>query len=180
MKRYRIWLPIVMAFLVLAGTNGCKKRPHAGANGMGPDGDRIDVIGSEGGFGADDFPGRPDENGRNVAEGQSPFEPVYFEYDSSVIGDSERFKIEKVAEYLRNGSDVGIIVEGHTDERGSREYNVALGERRALAVRAYLIGLGLDGNRIQTKSFGEENPVAFGHDEASWALNRRGEFVLFY
>ena len=178
MKQYKIWLPIIMACLVLAATNGCTKKPSA-PKGLGPDGDRLGVIGSEDFYDGENLPGRPDENGRNIADGQSPFEPVYFEYDSSQIGESEHVKIDQVAEYLGKGQDVGIIVEGHTDERGSREYNVALGERRALAVRAYLIGLGIDGNRIQTKSYGEENPVAFGHDEASWSLNRRGEFILF-
>ena len=180
MKQYKLWLPVVMACLVLAGTSGCKKKTSA-AGGVGSDVDQLGVIGSDSGYGYDsNMPGRPDENGGTVADGQSPFEPVYFEYDSSQIGESEQFKLDQVAEYMRKGQDVGIIVEGHTDERGSREYNVALGERRALAARAYLIGLGIDGNRIQTKSYGEESPVAFGHDEASWALNRRGEFVLCY
>jgi peptidoglycan-associated lipoprotein len=73
-----------------------------------------------------------------------------------------------------------VVIEGHCDERGSREYNLALGERRALAVRAYLVGLGIDATRLQTKSYGEEQPVAMGHDESSWSRNRRAEFVLFY
>lgn len=180
MNQYKLWLPVIMACLVLACTNGCTKRPSSAKGSGGTDSDRLSVIGSDDFYSGDNLPGRPDEDGRSIADGQSPFEPVYFDYDSSQIGESERFKIDQVAEYMRKGQDVGIIVEGHTDERGSREYNVALGERRALAVRAYLIGLGIDGNRIQTKSYGEENPVAFGHDDASWALNRRGEFVLFY
>jgi peptidoglycan-associated lipoprotein len=70
-------------------------------------------------------------------------------------------------------------VEGNCDERGSNEYNLALGERRALAVRAYLVNLGIDAGRIQTKSLGEERPVALGHDESSWQQNRRAEFQLF-
>lgn len=179
MKQYKMWLSVIMASLVLVGANGCKKRPKAGAGLSGSDLDRIDVIESDM-YGADNLPGRPDEFGRNVSDEQSPFEPVYFGYDSSQVSESERFKLDQVADYLRKNQDVGIILEGHTDERGSREYNVALGERRALAIRAYLIGMGIDGNRIQTRSYGEENPVAFGHDEASWSLNRRGEFVLFY
>jgi len=118
---------------------------------------------------------RPDENARYAYL----YEPVYFAYDSSQIDASERSKIEGVAEGLRPKLNAGIIVEGHCDERGSREYNMALGERRALAVRSYLMGLGIDGSRIHTKSMGEECPAAFGHDEQTWGLNRRAEFVLF-
>ncbi len=114
------------------------------------------------------------EGGTEVA-GQ--FTPVYFDYDSAQINDSERSKIEAVADGIKRGSQ-SVIVEGNCDERGSGEYNLALGERRALAIRAYLIGLGIDGARVQTKSYGEERPVAMGHDESSWSQNRRGEFVL--
>ncbi|HNR95224.1 MAG TPA: OmpA family protein [Kiritimatiellia bacterium] len=105
-------------------------------------------------------------------------DPIYFAYDSSQIWASERTKIENVAESLRQNIKTGVIIEGHCDERGSREYNMALGERRALAVRSYLTGLGIDGSRIYTKSFGEESPDVSGHDEQSWGLNRRAEFVL--
>ena len=107
------------------------------------------------------------------------FAAVYFDYDSSQVNESERAKCEAVSEYLKSNAAVGVIVEGHCDERGSAEYNLALGERRALAVRAYLIGLGVDGARIQTKSMGEEKPVCLEHDESCWCKNRRGEFVLF-
>ena len=71
-----------------------------------------------------------------------------------------------------------MIVEGHCDERGSNEYNLALGERRALAVRAAMISAGIDGARVQTRSYGEERAVAFGHDESAWRLNRRAEFTF--
>jgi peptidoglycan-associated lipoprotein len=115
------------------------------------------------------------EGGTEVA-GQ--FTPVYFDYDSSQINESERSKIESVAQSLKGSSSEGVIIEGNCDERGSSEYNLALGERRALAVRAYLIGLGVDGARVQTKSYGEERPVGMGHDESAWSQNRRCEFVL--
>lgn len=107
------------------------------------------------------------------------FENVLFEYDRSRIGHEERGKIEAVAEYMARNPGVGVVVEGHCDERGSRDYNMALGERRALAVRAYLIGLGVDGSRIHTVSYGAERPLLFGHDEESWRMNRRAEFILF-
>jgi peptidoglycan-associated lipoprotein len=80
---------------------------------------------------------------------------------------------------MTRNQDVRLIAEGHCDERGSREYNLSLGEHRALAVRAYLVGLGVDGARIQTRSYGEEQPLDPGHDESAWRLNRRVEFALF-
>lgn len=105
---------------------------------------------------------------------------VLFDYDSAQIKDAERAKLDTVADYLKNkNTKAGVIVEGHTDERGSGEYNMALGERRALAARAYLVGLGVDGAAMQTKSMGEEQPVNPGHDETAWRVNRRDEFVFF-
>ncbi len=107
------------------------------------------------------------------------FDPVGFRYDSYQIDGSEVGKLNQVADYLRGATDVNLVVEGHCDERGSREYNMSLGEHRALAVRAYLIGLGVDSARIQTRSYGEEQPVDMGHNEAAWTRNRRGEFALY-
>ena len=107
------------------------------------------------------------------------FAPVMFPYDSNQIIASERSRIEQVAEHMRSNSRVSVVVEGHADERGSRDYNLALGERRALAVRAYLVGLGIEAGRIQTNSYGEEKPSSQGHDEGSWRLNRRAEFIFF-
>lgn len=110
---------------------------------------------------------------------EAKYDAVLFDYDSAQIGGGERSKIEAVADYVKGHSGVGVLLEGNCDERGSQEYNLALGERRALAVRAYLIGLGIDGADIQTKSYGEENPVHLGHDDAAWSANRRADFVLF-
>ena len=107
------------------------------------------------------------------------FDNVLFDYDSFQIKPAELAKIERVAAYLRDNATVRLVVEGHCDERGSAEYNVALGEHRALAIRASLIGMGIDGTRIQTRSFGEERPADPGHSEAAWSVNRRGEFALY-
>lgn len=107
------------------------------------------------------------------------FENVLFSYDGSNIMDADRAKIEAVAEYLRGNTSVGVILSGHCDERGSQEYNMGLGERRAQAVRAYLIGLGIDADAIQTKSYGKEMPLDPGHNEEAWRLNRRVEFTIY-
>jgi peptidoglycan-associated lipoprotein len=104
---------------------------------------------------------------------------VYFDFDQSVIKPSETSKIEAIAEAIKKGpAGNDLAIEGHCDERGTEEYNRALGERRALAVREYLIKLGIGSGRIRTISFGEDKPVDQGHNEDAWAKNRRGEFLL--
>lgn len=107
------------------------------------------------------------------------FESVGFRYDNYQIDMDEAVKIEAIADYLNDESDTRVVAEGHCDERGSREYNLALGEHRAQAVRAYLISLGVETERIQTRSFGEEQPRSTGHNESAWRANRRVEFALY-
>ncbi|MBI3986918.1 MAG: OmpA family protein [Lentisphaerae bacterium] len=106
------------------------------------------------------------------------FEAALFDYDSAQLKESEGAKLSAVADYLNNTPNVGAILEGNCDERGSNEYNMSLGERRSLAVRAYLVGLGVDAALLQTKSNGEEKPADPGHDDAAWSKNRRVEFVI--
>ena len=106
------------------------------------------------------------------------FEPVYFGFDASNLQQSEMAKIEAVAAHLKK-TDRVVIVEGNCDERGSNEYNLSLGESRAIAIRDYLVTLGVDPARIQTKSYGEEKPAVVGHEEGAWSKNRRGEFAVF-
>ena len=102
---------------------------------------------------------------------------IYFDYDKSDIQEQYRDIIEAHATYLSEHPDVTVTLEGHADERGSREYNLALGERRAIAVQRQLTLLGVPAAQINTVSYGEERPVAMGHDESSWSKNRRVEIV---
>lgn len=148
---------------------GCASKSKIG---LGPAGEDIvspedtDIVLSE----------RP-EGGTLVTDVE--FRNVQFAYDSFQIADSEIGKIEEVASYLRGNRRIRLVTEGHCDERGSREYNMSLGEHRALAVRAYLVGLGIESSRIHTKSYGEERPLNPGHNESAWRLNRRVEFILY-
>ncbi len=107
------------------------------------------------------------------------FAPVYFAFDSYALPPSEVSKVEQVAQHLQQNASHVLVVEGHCDERGSNEYNLSLGENRALAVRSYLVNLGVAADRIQTRSYGEEKPAVAGSGEEAWHLNRRGEFALF-
>lgn len=103
---------------------------------------------------------------------------VLFDFDSSVIKDKQRSKIEAVAAFLKTTTSNKLLIEGHCDERGTEEYNRALGERRALAVREYLVRLGIQASRIRTISYGFDRPADAGHNEAAWSKNRRGEFIV--
>jgi len=103
------------------------------------------------------------------------FPIIYFAYDQDSIGASERPKLEQVASYLTKNGSLGLIVEGNCDERGSAEYNRALGERRALSIKQYLGGLGVSEERIKTISYGEERPAVQGSTPEAYAKNRRGE-----
>jgi peptidoglycan-associated lipoprotein len=104
-------------------------------------------------------------------------ETVYFAFDSSELSEAARRTLQANAHWL-NGNDVNVVVEGHCDERGTIEYNLALGERRASSVRDYLTSLGLDRVRMRIVTYGEERPVDPGHMESAWAKNRRAAFLL--
>jgi peptidoglycan-associated lipoprotein len=101
---------------------------------------------------------------------------VYFDFDSSVITDEALPIIKAHAEYLSAHGDIAFTLEGHCDERGTREYNIALGERRADAVRRMLVANGVAEGQIKVVSYGEERPAQLGHNESAWAANRRAVF----
>ena len=105
-------------------------------------------------------------------------EDVHFAFDSSFIdAEAERILAQKAA-WLQDNADASVQIEGHCDERGTSAYNLALGERRANAVQQYLTVLGIAGDRLSTISYGEEQPLDPGHDEAAWSRNRRAHFVI--
>ncbi len=100
---------------------------------------------------------------------------VYFDFDSNAVKDEYRGLVQAHSRYLTDKRDSRIRIEGNCDERGSREYNLALGQRRAEAVKKVMTVLGVSDGRIETTSYGEEKPAASGHDEAAWAQNRRAD-----
>ncbi len=108
------------------------------------------------------------------AAGAPDIGAVYFEFDSVTLSSEARAALDRFGQWLI-GRDVHVVIEGHADERGTTEYNVALGQRRAQVIADFLIRLGVDAARLDTISYGEERPVASGDDEAAWARNRRGE-----
>ena len=108
----------------------------------------------------------------------SPFRPVFFALDASDLDDAGRGIAQSNADLLKKYSTWVITLEGHCDERGTAEYNLALGERRAVAVKTYLVSLGVPPDRIRTVSYGKEFPFDPGHNEDAWAKNRRAHFVI--
>jgi peptidoglycan-associated lipoprotein len=126
--------------------------------------------------------GMGDGSGAGAAELNDPKSPlsvrvIYFDHDSSDIRADFQSIVQAHAKYLGAHPQTTITLEGHTDESGSREYNLALGERRALTVRRQLVLLGATAGQIKTVSYGEERPVAEGHDEQSYSQNRRAEII---
>ena len=110
-----------------------------------------------------------------MAEG---LQTVYFAFNSSALSDSTKETLMQNANILNEKPNLMVEIEGHADERGSREYNLALGEKRADETKNYLISMGVPAERMTTISFGKEKPIAFGHDEDSWGKNRRSNFAI--
>ncbi len=154
-------LAIVMLTVSL-GAVGCKKKGPTSVAGTGGA-----VTGDQG------------MSAREAAirEAQSQLLTVYFDYDSYTLRQDAQETLRTNADVIGRYPDVRIQIQGHCDERGSEEYNLALGDRRARAVMDYLVNLGITPGRLSTITFGEERPSDPGHDEIAWSKNRRGEFV---
>jgi peptidoglycan-associated lipoprotein len=108
----------------------------------------------------------------------SPLRPLFFELDSSEVSSEGQQVLQANAAVLKKYPGMQITIEGHCDERGTAEYNLALGERRALAAKNYLVSLGIAADKVKTVSYGKEFPFAAGHDDAAWSTNRRAHFVI--
>ncbi|MEZ4526941.1 MAG: peptidoglycan-associated lipoprotein Pal [Desulfobacterales bacterium] len=105
-------------------------------------------------------------------------EDIYFAFDQSVLTAEAQRILQDKAQWMQSRPDVSVIIEGHCDERGTTEYNLALGDRRAESAKAFLVNLGIAASRMTTVSYGEERPADPGHNEAAWARNRRAHFVI--
>ena len=110
--------------------------------------------------------------------GNSITDRIFFATASSVVDSEGQAALDKQAQWLKSNSSVSVTVEGHADERGTREYNIALGERRATAAKNYLVGQGVPASRISTISYGKERPAVTGNDESAWSQNRRAVTVI--
>lgn len=110
--------------------------------------------------------------------GEDAVKDIYFDFDKSNIRPDAREVLKANADYFLKNSSAAVVIEGHCDERGTAEYNMALGQRRAEEAKKYLVNLGVKESKMKTVSYGKERPVDPGHDEAAWAKNRRDHFVV--
>ena len=201
MKMNRIVFPLVIALAATLAATGCKKGPNkvtplpgqravvgsgdTGANTL-PPGNTISTDNTSSTSGVNTKTGGGELAGLDTFEGMIK-DPaalaaytVHFAFDSAVIKKSEQSSLESVASALKSNAGDKLLIEGNCDERGTEEYNRALGERRALAVREALAKLGVSPDRIRTLSYGKDKPVDPAHNEAAWSKNRRADFILLH
>ena len=177
MLRFLLVLPV--ATLLLAGCSSTDDQAMTDTTGgaglstgvSGPEGG-ISSTGSNGYRSAGTSPGTQGDLEVNVGD------RVYFAYDNATLDSAARQTLDRQAQWLNQFPNVEVVMEGHTDERGTREYNIALGERRAAEAKNYLAALGVSPSRIRTISYGEERPADPGQDERAYALNRRAVTVV--
>ena len=149
--------------------------PQYGEEG-GPKEETLDATRS----GANGLPGdqNSDEYKRVHGRSSEQFMPIYFDFDQATIRADQFPTLDKNADYLKSNTSARIVIEGNCDERGTNEYNLALGERRAQNAKTYLVEAGIEEGRVRTMSYGEERPLFPGKGESSWSQNRRDDFVL--
>lgn len=170
-------LGMLAVLVIVAGCSSNKDQSTMAGDGSLTGGDRTAVTNTDTGLSSTTTtgnvtPGTQEDLTVNVGD------RVFYGYDQSDLSAEARATVEKQAQWLKTYPNVNVTVEGHCDERGTREYNLALGEKRAMAVKNYLISNGVEPGRIQTISYGKERPAVTGSDEASWAQNRRGVLVV--
>ena len=165
---------IAVAFATMAA-GGCASK--ASYSGDIQDEAPVESVGSSGTAAASEDPDFSDlpDSAKGAAGGLLDTRIIYFDYDKSVVPDGDLAVLGAHSDYLNQTPSQRVILSGHADERGSNEYNLALGQRRADAVRDILLANGVQSNQIETLSFGEESPRAYGQNEAAWAQNRRVE-----
>jgi peptidoglycan-associated lipoprotein len=166
-------LALIMTLIITLGLSSCgstKKKSSGGAPGD------PNVTGTDNNMGSEDY--SFELNGDSDSNKAGALRTVYFAFDSSSLNSSTRSALQTNAKFLKENSDAEVQIEGHCDERGGHQYNLALGQKRAKAVRQYLVNQGVKSSQMSTISFGKERPVSFGHDESSWSRNRRANFVV--
>lgn len=184
------WFSCLVALGLVMGCSGKKHRPPATTSGPPPNIERTTTAPPQEESSGPDMPrdtgdeslsalSDPDNiSGRTLEDinANSPLADIHFDFDSAVLLDEARSTLDHHAEWLTRHPTVTLLIEGHCDERGTVEYNLALGERRAAAASDYLISLGVPANHLKTISYGKEFPLDPGHTEEAWARNRRAHF----
>lgn len=172
---------LVLTLAVALPLAGCsKKGVNTGIdpNGKTDQGQNGTGTGNNNGNPADNANGSDNKNNMSQDEMAKLIQDIFFDYDDATLSAAARDILSSNASHLNELSQLRLLIEGHCDERGTVEYNLALGQRRADATKGYLVNLGVDGGRLSTRSLGEERPFANGNDESAWSQNRRAHFVV--
>jgi len=169
-KNSSLFVVLVVLAGVLLALGGCGKKQVAEPIAE-PQEDTQAVRG-------DDVPLSEPEETIYVEPGAGVFQDIHFEFDKYRILPDDEGTLQRIARWLKENEDVKVLIEGHCDERGTNEYNMALGEQRALAARRYLVTLGVASDRLNTISYGEEQPLSSASTEEAWAANRRAHFTV--
>ena len=167
------FLSILAAVVLLAA---CETAPESDGKGAGTGGASASAAGSGGGTTAEAIPGVKPGSAEDFVVNVG--DRVFFDFDKYSLKPKARETLQRQAAWLKRYAGVVITVEGHCDERGTREYNLALGERRAASAKNYLVALGVNPNRIRTISYGKERPAVAGSNDGAWAQNRRSVTVV--
>jgi len=184
MKMMKLVYPLILGLTVTLAATGCRNHKPVGVTPIPPgQGGQVGELPPGGTMGGNQAGGGEQtsiSSFENMTEDRAALAnyTIHFAYDSSVIRHSEGANLQSVAAALNSDRSAKLLIEGNCDERGTEEYNRALGERRALAAREALAKLGVDPARIRTLSNGKDKPADPGHDESAWSQNRRDEFVL--
>ena len=170
MRNQRLWPTIFTLAVISVGCSSSQQNTPPPATGIPADPNALQPECAP--------PSAVESGGEPHAEGDglNAFDPVYFAFNSDQVTSDDRDKLHSMAEYLSQHDDAAITISGHCDDRGTPEYNLALGDRRAQAVKAYLKHLGAESTRINVVSYGAERPAIIGGGEEAWARNRRDEF----
>ena len=186
MKMMKLVYPMAFVLALTLATTGCRNHKPYGVTPIPPGpGGQVGDIGSGGTLGGSQ-PGGGQQASiggfDNMTEDRAALAnyTIHFAYDSAAIREREQANLQAVASALNSDPSTKLTIEGNCDERGTEEYNRALGERRALAARQALAKMGIDPARVRTLSYGEDKPVDPGHDESAWSQNRRDDFVLLH
>lgn len=156
-------LILILSIVAMASPIGCKKKP--------PETETTTVVTA---------PPPPPQAPPEVQEMMKNFERVFFDFDSSSLDDQSKSALKDNATIMSEHTDIKLEIQGHADERGTTDYNLALGQRRANAVLNFMSSNGVASSRLKVVSYGEERPLTEGHSETAWAQNRRAEFIITY
>lgn len=188
--RKNIWLALALAILLptmLLTVSCAKKQVDTGTMAPEPAAEQpvaapvapTDDADAKARMEAERLQAQEEERARMAARNAFINEDVYFEFDSAALLPMAQNLLSQKAEYMRAMPGINISIEGHCDERGTDAYNLALGQRRADAVKSFMVNLGISASRLETISYGEERPADFGQNEEAWAKNRRAHFSIY-